>query len=140
MPFATEALEFMAESLDSNIALPLGHFLVGNKGSSQELKNLIDIALKTLLKRDSCLERKDESRTDQTCIAFCKECFDNRDLCNNCEHLGLEKHQWNPLLCPCDYCLAEKKSCTKIVWLFLCSDCLEKQEKLMSDLNCKNYF
>ena len=137
LPFATEALEFMAESLDSKIALPLGHFLIGNKGSSQELNKLIDIALKTLRKCNSYLEREDESRTDQTCNAFCKECFDNRDFCNNCEYLGLEKHQWNPLLRPCDYCLDEKKSCTKIVWLFLCSDCLEKQKKLMNDLDAE---
>ena len=72
LPFATEPLEFMAESLDSKIVLSLGHFLVGNKGSSQELKNPIDVALKTLRKSDSCFEREDESRTDQTAMPFVK--------------------------------------------------------------------
>ena len=28
LDFATEALEFLGESLDSRIALPLGHFLI----------------------------------------------------------------------------------------------------------------
>jgi len=37
LPFAKEALEFIAESLDSNLALPMGHYLVNDTGSSQEL-------------------------------------------------------------------------------------------------------
>ena len=41
LPFAKEALEFIAESLDSKIALPMGHFLVNDTRSSKELWELI---------------------------------------------------------------------------------------------------
>lgn len=41
LPFAKEALEFIAESLDSKIALLMGHFLVNDTRSSKELWELI---------------------------------------------------------------------------------------------------
>ena len=37
LPFAKEGLEFIAESLDSNLLLPMGHYLVNDTGSSEEL-------------------------------------------------------------------------------------------------------
>ena len=41
LPFAKEALEFIAESLDSKLALLIGHYLVNDTGSSEELWMLI---------------------------------------------------------------------------------------------------
>ena len=37
LPFAKEALKFIAESLDSKLALPMGHYLVNDTGSCEEL-------------------------------------------------------------------------------------------------------
>ena len=47
LDIATEALEFLGESLDSRIALPLGHFLIDNKGTADELSVLLHAALAT---------------------------------------------------------------------------------------------
>ena len=41
LPFAKEALEFITESLDSKIALLMGHFLVYDTGSSEYIWKLI---------------------------------------------------------------------------------------------------
>ena len=54
--FATEALEFLGESLDSRIALPLGHFLIDNKGTADELSVLLHAALAIASSCDSCLQ------------------------------------------------------------------------------------
>ena len=41
LPFAKEALELIAESLDSKLALPMGHYLVNDTGSPEEVWMII---------------------------------------------------------------------------------------------------
>ena len=48
LPFAKEALEFIAESLDSKLALPMGHYLVNDTGSSEKLWMLLSNAIEVL--------------------------------------------------------------------------------------------
>jgi len=45
LPFAKEALEFIPGSLDSKFALAMGHYLVNDTRSSEELWMLISNAV-----------------------------------------------------------------------------------------------
>jgi len=57
LPFAKEALEFIAESLDSKSALPMGHYLVNDSGSSEEFWMLISNAVEVLQCCDRCMKQ-----------------------------------------------------------------------------------
>ena len=77
-------LEFLGESLDSKVAMPLGHFLIGSEGDAEDLKRVIDSALTTLRKCDGCLQEIDnETSSDQenVCSTLCNTCFEKKELC-----------------------------------------------------------
>ena len=57
LPFAKEALEFIAGSLDSKLALLIGHYLVNDTGSSEELWMLISNVVEVLQCCDKCMEQ-----------------------------------------------------------------------------------
>ena len=85
LDFATEALEFLGEGLDSRIALPLGHFLIDNKGTADELSVLLHAALAIASLCDSCLQdtENDEDVNDnvEICHYSCDSCQKETSLC-----------------------------------------------------------
>ena len=85
LDFATEALEFLGESLDSRIAPPLGHFLIDNKGTADELSVLLHAALATASSWDSCLQDtendEDVNENVEICHYSCDSCQKEKSLC-----------------------------------------------------------
>ena len=85
LDFATEALEFLGESLDSRIALPLGHFLIDNKGTADEFSVLLHAALAIALSYDSCLQDtendEDVNENVEICHYSCDSCQKEKSLC-----------------------------------------------------------
>ena len=136
--FATEALEFLGESLDSRIAVPLGHFLIDNKGTADELSVLLHAALATAGSCDSCLQDtesdEDVNEDMEICHHSCYSCQKEKSLCSTCQERGLAAEQWNPLLRPCERCLVHERLCVRAVWIYLVSDCLEKQKTVLNRL------
>ena len=89
LPFAKEALEFIAESLDSKIALPMGHFLVNDTGSSEELWELISNAVKVLQCCERCLQQVETGTAElEDCKIVFHDCTASRQLCEWCKALG----------------------------------------------------
>jgi len=112
LPFAKEALEFIAESLDSKIALPMGHFLVNDTGSSEELLKLISNAVEVLQCCERCLEQVETGVAELgDCKFVCHECTSNRQLCERCKALGFSTDQWNSTTRPCFSCAESQISC-----------------------------
>ena len=118
--FATEALEFLGESLDSH----LGHFLLDNKGTADELSVLLHTALATASSCDSRLQDigNDEDANENVEIRHysCDSCQKEKSLCRTCQERGLAAEQWNSLLSPCKRCLVHKRLCR------FCMDLLSK--------------
>ena len=99
---------------------------------------MINSALTILRKCDGCLQDIDnETSSDQenVCSTLCNTCFEKKELCQDSKLLSLEPDQWNPTLRPCDRCLEKNRHCERMIWVYLCSDCLEKQKKVFRDLN-----
>ena len=122
LDFATEALEFLGESLDSHgIALPLGHFLIDNKGTADELSVLLHAAPATASSCDSCLQDTesdgDVNEDMEICHYSCDSCQKEKSLCSTCPERGLAAEQWNPFLCQCERCLVHKRLCVHAVWI-----------------------
>ena len=109
LDFATEALKFLGESLDSHIALPLRHSLVDNKGTAEELSVLLHVDLATASSCDSCLKDDEDVNEDvEICHYSCDSCQKEKSLCSTCQQRGLAAEQWNFLLRPCERCLVHK--------------------------------
>ena len=120
LDFATEVLEFLGESLDSR----LGHFLIDNKGTADELSVLLHAALATASSYDSCLQdiENDEDVNENVEIRHysCDSCQKEKSLCRTCQERGLAAEQWNSLLRQFKRCLVHKRLCT------CCMDLLSK--------------
>ena len=71
LDLATEALEFLGEILDSRIALPLGYFLIDNKGTADELSVLLHAALAIASSCDSCLQDKENDEDVNENVEIC---------------------------------------------------------------------
>ena len=68
--------------------MPLGHFLIGSEGDAEDLKRVIDSALRILRKCDGCLQEIDnETSSDQenVCSTLCNTCFEKKELCQDCK-------------------------------------------------------
>ena len=98
LPFAKEALEFTAESLDSKLALPMGHYLVNGTGSSEELWMLISNAVEVLQCCDRCMEQVDTGVAELgACKFVCKLCTTDHQLFESCKALNLSSEQWKSI-------------------------------------------
>lgn len=137
LPFAKEALEFITESLDSKIALLIGHFLVYDTGSSEYIWKLISSAVEEL----QCWEMSSASGTDvaelRHCKFICQECTNNRQLCKRCKTRGFSTDQWKSSIRPCFSSAESLISSKRVVACVLASDCLEKQKKILRQLEEK---
>ena len=81
LPFAKEALELIAESLDSKLALPMGHYLVNDTGSPEELWMLILHAVEVLQCCDRCMEQVETGVAElRACKFVCKQCTTDHQL------------------------------------------------------------
>ena len=138
LPFAKEALEFIAESLDSKLALPMGHYLVNDTGSSEELWMLISNAVEVLQCCDRCMEQVETGVAELgACKFVCEQCTTDRQLCERCKALNLSSDQWKSITRPCFSCVESQVSCKRVVVCVLASDCLEKQKKILRQLEEK---
>lgn len=138
LPFAKEALEFIAESLDSKIALPMGHFLVNDTGSSEELWELISNTVKVLQCCERCLQQVETGTAElEDCKIVCHDCTTSRQLCERCKAMGYSVGQWKSTIRPCFSCAESRLSCKRLVVCVLASDCLEKQKKILRQLEEK---
>ena len=79
LPFSKESLEFIAESLDSKLALPMGHYLVNDTGSPEELWMLILHTEEVLQCCDRCMEPV-ETGVLRACKFVCKQCATDHQL------------------------------------------------------------
>ena len=77
LDFTTEA----GKSLDSRIAFPLGHLLIDNKGTADELSVLLHAALAIASSCDSCLQDEDVNENVEICHYSCDSCQKEKSLC-----------------------------------------------------------
>ena len=90
LPFAKEALKFIAESLDSKLALPMGHYLVNDTGSCEELWMLISNAVEVLQCCDRCMEQVETGVAELGACKFaCEQCMTDHQQCERCKALNL---------------------------------------------------
>ena len=138
LPFAKEALEFIAESLDSKLALTMGHYLVNDTGSSEELWMLISNAVEVLQCCDRCMEQVETGVAELgACKFVCEQCTTGHQLCERCKALNLSSDQWKSITRPCFSCVESQVSCKRVAVCVLASDCLEKQKKILRQLEEK---
>ena len=138
--FEKEALEFIAESLDSKLALPMGYYLVNDTGSSEGLWMLISNAVEVLQCCDRCMEQVETGVTELgACKFVCEQCTTDHQLCERCKALSLSPEQWKSITRPCFSCVESQVSCKRVVVCVLASDCLEKTEKNPSPSRRETY-
>ena len=112
LPFAKEALALIAEGLDSKLALPMGHYLVNDAGSSEELWMLISNAVEVLQCCDRCMEQVETGVTELgACKFVCEQCTTDHQLCERCKALNLSSKQWKSITRPCFSCVMETCCC-----------------------------
>ena len=91
--FATEVLEFLGESLDSR----LGHFLIDNKGTADELSVYLHAALATACSCDSCLQDTENDEDVNENVEICHyshdSCQKEKSLCRTSQERGLAAEQ-----------------------------------------------
>ena len=76
-----EALELIAESLDSKLALPMGHYLVNDTGSPEELWMIIVHTLEVLQCCDRCMEQVETGVAElRACKFVCIQCTTDHQL------------------------------------------------------------
>ena len=99
---------------------------------------LLHAALATASSCDSCLQDtendEDVNEDMEICHYSCDSCQKEKSLCSTCQERGLAAEQWNPLLRPCERRLVHKRLCVRAVWIYLVSDCLEKQKIVLNHL------
>ena len=138
LPFAKEALEFIAESLDSKLALPVSHYLVNDTGSSEEIWMLISNAVEVLQCCDRCMEQVETGVAELgACKFVCEQCPTDHQLCERCKALNLSSDQWKSITRPSFSCVESQVSCKRVAVFVLASDCLEKQKKTLGQLEEK---
>ena len=132
LPFAKEALEFIAESLESKLALPMGHYLVNGTGSCEELWMIISNAVEVLQCCDRCMEQVDTGVAELgACKFVCELCTTDHQLFERCKALNLSSEQWKSITRSCFSCVESQVSCKRVAVCVLPSDCLKRNVPLL---------
>ena len=106
LPFAKEALGFIAESLHSKLELSKGHYLVSDTGSSKELWMLISNVVEVLQCCDRCMEQVETGVAELGAFKFvCEQCTTDHQLCERCKALNLSSELWKSITRPCFSCV-----------------------------------
>lgn len=67
------------------------------------------------------------------CDCFCKECWDNKILCDNCKVKG--QVSYFPACRACAKCLEKDQKCIKLAAFVYTSDCEEGNKKALKNIN-----
>ena len=127
LPFAKEALEFIAESLDSKLALPMGHYLV-NDWIIWKLWMLLSNSVEVLQCYDRCIEQVETGVAELgACKFVCEQYTTDHQLCERRVALNLSSELLKSLTRPCFSCFESQVSCKRVAVCVLASDCLENR-------------
>ena len=80
----------------------MGHYLVNDTGSSEELWMLILHAVEVLQCCDRCMEQVETGVAELgACKFVCKQYTTDHQLCERCKALNISSDQWKSITRPC---------------------------------------
>ena len=137
----TEAVVSSLTTLDNKNSLPCAVEYSTQKGKTGDaMTESFESHIKTLQMCQSCQIRTPHQRNilksaDGWCDSFCRQCFDNKEVCEDCRLLGHSSHI--PSLRRCVSCIKNDRTCKRIVVLVLTSDCEQGNKTAFEALKAK---
>lgn len=123
----TEAIVSSLTSLDNFCSLPVAVDYTSQGGKTGEfMVNFFQEHIKTLQTCESCQEKTPHRRhiissLEPQCNSYCEECYQSREVCDDCKSIGQVSHL--PSLRFCASCQNKNKVCFRRVVMIVCSDC-----------------